>query len=100
MKTSATVRFGRNLKEIRVAGEYTQAQVAEAVDLTPRYLAELEAGTKTPSLLTVLRLAKAMKVPTSKLLVGLESLIEVPNESALTVPRIDRRKTRGARPLR
>jgi len=88
-------RFGSNLKSYRGKASFTQSQLAEAVDLSLRYLQELEAGQKVPSLLTVVRLAKALKISIGDLTEGLAATVSVPNPSALALPRIDRRKSQS-----
>lgn len=41
----------------------TQEKLAEAVDLNPKYLGEIERGEKIISIEALLRIAKAVKVP-------------------------------------
>lgn len=52
-----TIRFQR-----KTAG-LTQEKLAEAVDLNPKYLGEIERGEKIISIEALLRIAKALKVP-------------------------------------
>lgn len=62
--TFGTVRIQR----WRLKRKLTQRVLAERVGIHPIYLAQLEAGTKTPSLRTLERLAKALRVKIAKLL--------------------------------
>jgi len=98
MTTPATLRFANTLKNLRVEAGYTQISVAEAVDISVRYYQELEAGAKTPALITVVQLAKAFGVPSAVLLEGVDSLVTLPNPKALK--RGDRRKTKKRRELK
>ena len=61
-------RRGMRLKQLRKDRHLTQAALAEKVKIHRVYLAHLEAGTKTPSLGTLERLAKALGVPVAELL--------------------------------
>lgn len=43
--------------------DLTQEKLAEAVDLNPKYLGEIERGEKIISIEALLRIAKAVKIP-------------------------------------
>jgi transcriptional regulator with XRE-family HTH domain len=57
-----------NLSKLRKQLRYTQREVAELADLNPNYYAKVERGTSVPSLKTVYKLAKALKVSASDIL--------------------------------
>lgn len=59
--------MGRRLKRLREAKGLTQAELAAAADLSRGYLIRLEAGQQDPTLGTLERLAKALKVKLSEL---------------------------------
>ena len=46
----------------------TQAALAEEVGVHPVYIAQIEAGTKVPSIATLEKIAKALKVKVGRLL--------------------------------
>lgn len=52
----------------RTKRQLTQQALADKVGIHRVYLAQLEAGTKTPSLRTLQRLAKALRVKVADLL--------------------------------
>ncbi len=52
----------------------TLEKLAEASGLTPNYVGSIEGGARDPSLSTVLKLAKGLKVPPSELLGGFQGL--------------------------
>jgi transcriptional regulator with XRE-family HTH domain len=54
-----------NLSKLRKQLRYTQREVAELADLNPNYYAKVERGTSVPSLKTIYKLAKALKVSAS-----------------------------------
>ena len=51
-----------NLSRIRKQQHYTQREVAELAGLNPNYYAKVERGDSMPSLKTIHKLAKALKV--------------------------------------
>lgn len=51
-----------NLSKFRKQLRYTQREIAELADLNPNYYAKVERGTSVPSLKTIYKLAKALKV--------------------------------------
>jgi transcriptional regulator with XRE-family HTH domain len=56
------------VKRLRQKKNLTQATLAERVGVHRIYIAQIEAGTKTPSLPTLAKLAKALGVPVTALL--------------------------------
>lgn len=55
-------QIAANLSRIRKQQRYTQREVAELAGLNPNYYAKVERGDGMPSLKTVHKLAKALKV--------------------------------------
>lgn len=55
-------RISANLSNIRKEQRYTQREVAELAGLNPNYYAKVERGNGMPSLKTIHKLAKALKV--------------------------------------
>jgi len=64
---SATIRklIGKRLKSLRREKFLTQEGLAEEADLNPKYLSSLELGKENPTLDTLLKLSKALKVELS-----------------------------------
>jgi transcriptional regulator with XRE-family HTH domain len=56
------------VKRLRKQRDLTQAALAKRVGVHRIYVAQIEAGTKTPSLSTLAKLAKALGVPVTALL--------------------------------
>ena len=63
--------IGEAIRRYRKQAEFTQEELAERVDLNPKYLGEVERGEKIISIEALLRIAKAVKVPTGKFFYGL-----------------------------
>jgi transcriptional regulator with XRE-family HTH domain len=63
--------FGARLKELREARNISQEKLAQASDLTTSFVSTVERGQKTPSLTTVLKLARGLKVDAAELFSGL-----------------------------
>lgn len=62
-------RFGMRLKRLRTAFGMTQVELAKRANVTQGFIAQLEGGLKKdPSLATLRRLAKVLKVSVAELL--------------------------------
>jgi transcriptional regulator with XRE-family HTH domain len=55
-------RLGRRVKELRQLRQYTQEQLAERVEINPKYLSSIERGGENPTLDLLIRLAKGLQV--------------------------------------
>ena len=64
----AAQRLGKQLQRLRTRRGLTQEQLAVNVGLARTYLARLELGQHDPSLSTLVRLAKALRVSVTELL--------------------------------
>jgi transcriptional regulator with XRE-family HTH domain len=60
--------LGLNVRKRREEKELTQEALAERANLDPTYISGIERGMRNPSVLSVLRIAKALGVTTSKLM--------------------------------
>ena len=61
-------RMGKVIRRFREKRELTQAALAKAAGITRVYVAKIEAGEKIPSIPTLRKLAKALKVKVGELL--------------------------------
>lgn len=60
---SQTKEFlGRRIREIRKAKKFSQEQLAEKVDVDPRYISRIELGKCYPSLETLDKIAQSLEV--------------------------------------
>ena len=64
----AIQRFGKQLQRLRTSRGLTQEQLAVAANLSCAFLTRLELGQHDPSLSTLVRLAKALRVSVTVLL--------------------------------
>jgi transcriptional regulator with XRE-family HTH domain len=55
--------IGEAIRSNRKNAGFTQEKLAEAVDLNPKYIGEIERGEKIISIEALLRIAKVVKVP-------------------------------------
>lgn len=62
------VKIGRRMRTLRIARKLTQAQVAEAAGIETSFYGQVERGANTPSVKTLLAVARALKVPPAHLL--------------------------------
>ena len=63
--------FARNLRRARERAELSQEALADRAGMHRNAVALLETGKREPRLSTIVKLAKALGVPTSNLLKGL-----------------------------
>lgn len=60
--------MGKRMRTARTNLGFTQEQVSEMVGIEPPYYGQLERGKKVPSLQTLIKIGKCLKVPVSLLL--------------------------------
>jgi transcriptional regulator with XRE-family HTH domain len=68
--------FGEVIRELRKAQQLSQEKLAEVSNLDRSFISLLECGRKQPSLITIFQLAKAFKLPASKILSLVEEKIK------------------------
>lgn len=61
-------KFGKRVKELRIAKGYSQEKLAEISDLDRTYIPGIEAGKRNVSLVVVEKIAKAFTISISELL--------------------------------
>lgn len=71
-KAPELVRFGENARKLREQRSWTQEQLAEKADLDQTFISGIERGTRNPTIITVTKLAKALKTSVSGLCEGIE----------------------------
>jgi transcriptional regulator with XRE-family HTH domain len=64
-------RFARNLQSARHDRDWSQEKLGDRSGLHPTEISRLERAVRDPRLGTIVRLAKALKVPAAKLLEGI-----------------------------
>lgn len=62
--------LGLNLRKLREAKALTQERLGERAELDPTYISGIERGVRNPSVLSLVRVAKALKVSVSDLCEG------------------------------
>jgi transcriptional regulator with XRE-family HTH domain len=67
-----SLAFGKVLRRLRMAKNLTQEELGFEADLRRTYISSLELGQKEPSLGTVLKIAKALDMGVSELLLQVE----------------------------
>ena len=67
--------FGTVIKKQRLYEEFTQEAISEETGLARSYISELEMGKKDPSLFTIFKIAKALKIKPSLIIDEIENLI-------------------------
>lgn len=65
-------RFGNNIRAKREAKELSQEDLAAKAELDRTYVGGVERGERNPTILSALRIAKALKTSVSELCEGIE----------------------------
>lgn len=60
--------MGELIRQKRIAKKWSQEKLSSEAELSPRFLQEIEAGKKTPSLATIFKLSNALGVAPDKLI--------------------------------
>jgi transcriptional regulator with XRE-family HTH domain len=66
-RTSSTQKLGNKVRELRIERGYSQEKLGEITGLDRTYISGVERGVRNPSLRSIERLAKALKVKISEL---------------------------------
>ena len=64
--------LGANVRKRREEKDLTQEALAERANLDPTYISGIERGVRNPSVISVVRIAKALGTTTSKLLTNVD----------------------------
>ena len=67
--------FGRSLRSNRKQRKLSQDDLAEAAKLSRNYISDIERGVRNPSLLALVRLSRALRLPLRDMLVDVEPTI-------------------------
>lgn len=85
--------FRKNLRYYRLKNKLTQEDLAEKVDLTDKYISDLERGEFSPSLEKLDKIAEAFDIETYKLLKEENDVNNLPNRlDEITGTRKSKRK--------
>lgn len=68
MKTTVFRVVGVRIRTIRNKKKMTQEKLAELINMDPRSIIDIEMGNRNPTLQTIYRICKALKVKSSDLL--------------------------------
>lgn len=62
------LQFGERVKAVRLEQGLSQEDLADQAELHRNYISQIECGRRNLSLLNILKLARALKIPASKLI--------------------------------
>jgi transcriptional regulator with XRE-family HTH domain len=68
----ALTALGSNVRRYRQRRALTQERLAASADLDPTYISGIERGVRNPSILSVIRIAKALETNVSSLSKGID----------------------------
>ena len=66
-RTSSKQKLGKKVRELRTAKGWTQEKLEEHSGLDRTYISDIERGVRNPSLKSLEKLAKALKIKVSDL---------------------------------
>ncbi len=70
------VAFGVVLRRLRIDAGLTQEQLGFEAELRRTYVSVLELGQQQPSLTTIIKLAKALKIPAAEIIRMVEAEVD------------------------
>ncbi len=68
----ALTKFGENVRALREKRELTQERLSELSELDQTYISGIENGSRNPTILSIARIAKSLKVSASELCEGID----------------------------
>jgi len=68
MITKNDRRLGKSIKRVRKQKQLTQEELSNKVKVTPKYIQFIESAKRKPSLKTLYRIAKALKIKVKDLM--------------------------------
>ena len=71
MASNIRVAFGKRIRQVRLAKDFTQESLADTVGLHRTYIGNIERGEESVSVDNAAKIAKALKVSLSELFKGL-----------------------------
>jgi len=66
-------QFGQNVRKQRADKGLSQEALAEKADLDPTYISGIERGVRNPSVLSIVRIAKALGTDSGSLFQGVKA---------------------------
>lgn len=81
MEDALIICFGTVLRRLRIEQDMTQEELGFAAEIQRKHVSSLELGLKQPSLNTIFKLARALRVRPSHLIALLEQALELSDAS-------------------
>ena len=78
MGDAGKLLFGSNVRQLREALGMTQENLAEAAGLDRSYIGGVERGERNPTLIAILSLASALRIPPGRLFAGIGNDVQAP----------------------
>ncbi|MCT0255308.1 MULTISPECIES: helix-turn-helix domain-containing protein [unclassified Synechocystis] len=71
-KNHDLIKFGLRIRELRLLKSLSQEDLADLAGLHRTYIGGIERGERNVAFLNILRLAKALEIPLSELMQGID----------------------------
>ena len=62
MRKASTVKIGKNIQKIRKSNGYTQEKLAEAIEVSVRYISDIEQDRTKPSYEIIIRICNVFQI--------------------------------------
>ena len=62
MRKESTIKIGKNIKEIRKSNGYTQEKLAEEIEVSVRYISDIEQDRTKPSYEVIIRICNVFHI--------------------------------------
>jgi transcriptional regulator with XRE-family HTH domain len=69
--------FGKVVRGLRIEAGLTQEQLGFEADLRRTFISTLELGQQQPTLMTIFKLSKALKIPPSEIIALVEKELDI-----------------------
>ena len=70
MRNNLNIEIGKRIRYLREVSGYSREQLAEQIEISSRFLADIELGTKGMSFQTLIRFSEVLHTTTDYLLLG------------------------------
>ena len=68
MRKASTIKIGKNLQAIRKSNGFTQEKLAEEIDVSVRYISDIEQDRAKPSYEVLIRICNLFKISLDQIL--------------------------------
>ena len=83
MRKTSTIKIGKNIQDIRKSNGYTQEKLAEAIEVSVRYISDIEQDRSKPSYEVLIRICNVFQTSLDQIF---SSYLDVKENKSLAYP--------------